>query len=199
MDDLFAMEDLKCVENIWIADMRSYEDPVLVNDARILNNILTRQDNSFGSSVENYFETVQTEVKPHMRKIVSDWMLEVCEEQQCQAEVFHLAVNYMDRFLSRVPLQKTQFQLLGCVCMFLASKFKETCPLPSENLVIYTDNSVTTNEITVSPSILNPLPQRRRFKFQSVFQRFRIVLKSRLDFRLQGIKSFSSFWGRTKN
>jgi hypothetical protein len=153
MDDLFAMEDLKCVENIWIADMRSYEDPVLINDARILSNILTRQDDNncgMNSKCENYFETVQTEIKPHMRKIVSDWMLEVCEEQQCQAEVFHLAINYMDRFLSRVSLQKTQFQLLGCVCMFLASKFKETCPLPSENLVIYTDNSVSTHEITVS-------------------------------------------------
>jgi cyclin D2 len=148
-DDLFAMEDLKCVENIWLADMRSYEDPVLINDARILSNILTRQDEKFSSSCDNYFETVQTEIKPHMRKIVSDWILEVCEEQQCQAEVFHLAINYMDRFLSRVPLQKSQFQLLGCVCMFLASKFKETCPLPSENLVIYTDNSVSTNEITV--------------------------------------------------
>ena len=152
MDDLFAMEDLKCVENIWISDMRSYEDPVLINDARILSNILTRQDDNCGMNpnCENYFETVQTEIKPHMRKIVSDWMLEVCEEQQCQAEVFHLAINYMDRFLSRVSLQKTQFQLLGCVCMFLASKFKETCPLPSENLVIYTDNSVSTHEITVS-------------------------------------------------
>ena len=154
MEDLFAMEDLKCVdETVWLTDMRSYEDPVLIHDARILANILTRQDETFGSGCDNYFETVQTEIKPHMRKIVSDWMLEVCEEQQCQAEVFHLAVNYMDRFLSRVSLKKTQFQLLGCVCMFLASKFKETCPLPSENLVIYTDNSVSTHEITVSQKI----------------------------------------------
>lgn len=150
MEELFAMEDLKCVETVYLADMRSYEDPVLVNDSRILSNILNRQDDNccFNVASDNYFDTVQKEIKPHMRKIVSDWMLEVCEEQQCQAEVFHLAINYMDRFLSRVSIKKTQFQLLGCVCMFLASKFKETCPLPSENLVIYTDSSVTTNEIT---------------------------------------------------
>ena len=174
--------DLRCTENVSFVEhedddnedglggIKSFADPTLLEDQRVLTNVLARCWSQ--ARTPDYFSTVQTTIKPHMRKIVSDWMLEVCEEQQCQAEVFHLAVNYMDRFLSRVPLQKTQFQLLGCVCMFLASKFKETCPLPSENLVIYTDNSVTTNEITVSPSILNPLPQKRRFKFQSVFQRF---------------------------
>lgn len=93
---------------------------------------------------------MQTEIKPHMRKIVSDWMLEVCEEQGCQPAVFALAVTYLDRVLSRVALKKSQFQLLACVCMFLASKFKETCPLPAEKLVVYADFSITVEEITVS-------------------------------------------------
>jgi cyclin D2 len=48
----------------------------------------------------DYFRYVQTEIKPHMRKIVCDWMLEVCQELCCQPEVFCLAVNYMDRFLA---------------------------------------------------------------------------------------------------
>jgi len=145
---LFAMEDLQCAESMYMETMTSYDDPALINDKRILANILDRQDEN--CTHQTYFDTVQTEIKPHMRKIVSDWMLEVCEEQQCQSEVFHLAINYMDRFLSKIPIKKTQFQLLGCVCMFLASKFKETCPLPAENLVIYTDSSVTINEILVS-------------------------------------------------
>ena len=123
-----------------------------MNDARVLSNILARQDlrSNTSSKKPTYFENgVQIEVKPHMRKIVSDWMLEVCEEMRCQPEVFHLAINYMDRFMSEVRISKSQFQLLSCVCLFLASKFKETCPLPAENLVIYTDNSVTIQEITV--------------------------------------------------
>ena len=47
-----------------------------------------------------YFSKVQIEIKPHMRKIVSDWMLEVCQELCCQPEVFCLAMNLMDRFLA---------------------------------------------------------------------------------------------------
>ena len=177
MEDLFAMDesnmnnnnDLRCAEKpvfcndqqfetkqgfvpANIPDIRSTEDPVLMNDARVLSNILARQDlrSNTSSKKPTYFENgVQIEVKPHMRKIVSDWMLEVCEEMRCQPEVFHLAINYMDRFMSEVRISKSQFQLLSCVCLFLASKFKETCPLPAENLVIYTDNSVTIQEITV--------------------------------------------------
>ena len=182
MEDLFAMDegninnnnDLRCAEKpIYIhesrmeqqkqgfipaniPDIRSTEDPVLINDTRVLSNILARQnikssDSSSWKRQATYFENgVQQEIKSHMRKIVSDWMLEVCEEQQCQPEVFHLAINYMDRFLTEVRISKSQFQLLACVCLFLASKFKETCPLPAENLVIYTDSSVTIQEITVS-------------------------------------------------
>ena len=162
MDDLFAMEDLSQLEdeeqinttqNIVLTESRSYEDPVLLKDDRVLANILDRQLNN-NNNTEGYFKTVQTEIKPHMRKIVSDWMLQVTEEQQCQSEVFSLAINYMDRFLSRVNIRKNQFQLLASVCMFLASKFKETAPLPAENLVIYTDNSITTLEITVSNHLL---------------------------------------------
>lgn len=157
MEDEQQEQLLRCVESMpAMLELRSEEDPALAGDARVLANILARQEPrgseaAAAGEFEDYFETVQTEIKSHMRKIVSDWMLEVCEEQQCQPEVFHLAMNYMDRFLGRVRIQKNQFQLLGCVCLFLASKFKETCPLPAESLVIYTDNSVTTYEITVRP------------------------------------------------
>ena len=174
LDDLFCMEDdLSCNESMEAclpqmngtteqqqqmnyalpSELWSVSADPVFDAPRVLANILTRS-RQFETPAVDYFRTVQTEVRPHMRKIVSDWMLDVCEEQQCHPEVFHLAINYVDRVLSRVNIGKHQFQLLGCVAMFLASKFKETCPLPSENLVIYTDNSVSVKDITVSPCSL---------------------------------------------
>ena len=169
MEDLFAIEELattaspstnNLTENQQqqqtennhklynhLIEIHSKEDPVLLQDTRILNNLILRQN---GNKTQDYFKTVQTEVKPHMRKIVSDWMLEVTEEQQCQPEVFHLAINYLDRYLATRDIKKNQFQLIASVCMFLASKFKETCPLPAEHLVIYTDYSVKVQDIMVS-------------------------------------------------
>ena len=165
MEELFAIEELAKHESpalekqarnphqltMPLMEIHSKEDPVLLEDSRVLNNLIDRQAEV---KSKDYFATIQTEIRPHMRKIVSDWMLEVTEEQQCQPEVFHLAVQYLDRYLAVRPVKKTQFQLIACVCMFLASKFKETCPLPAEHLVIYTDYSVSIPEIMVSFKLL---------------------------------------------
>ena len=69
-----------------------------------------------------------------------------------------MAMNYLDRFLAGVPTPKTHLQLLGAVCMFLASKLKETIPLTAEKLCIYTDNSIKPQELLVTtvPFLLLP-------------------------------------------
>ncbi|KAJ8315791.1 hypothetical protein KUTeg_007941 [Tegillarca granosa] len=125
---------------------RAYEDPVLLKDDRVLQNLLATEDKYMPSPT--YFKCVQTDIKPYMRKMVAQWMLEVCEEQRCEEEVFPLSMNYVDRFLSVLDIPRTRLQLLGAVCMFLASKLKETSPLTAEKLVIYTDNSIRADELT---------------------------------------------------
>ena len=120
-------------------------DKNLLQDQRVLENMLSSEEEH---RVLDYCGTgVQREVAPHMRKIVTDWMLEVCEDQQCQPQVFFLAVSYLDRFLSSLSITKTQFQLLASVCILLASKFSQVVPITTEQLVIYTDNSVTVEEL----------------------------------------------------
>jgi len=120
-------------------------DKNLLQDQRVLENMLSSEEEH---RVLDYCGTgVQREVAPHMRKIVTDWMLEVCEDQQSQPQVFFLAVSYLDRFLSSLSITKTQFQLLASVCILLASKFSQVVPITTEQLVIYTDNSVTVDEL----------------------------------------------------
>lgn len=117
-------------------------DPVLLR-RRVLDNLLRTEERY--AVTANYFGTVQTEVTPHMRRLVAEWMLEVCEDQGCQEEVFPLAISYLDRFLSVCAVSKSQVQLLGTACLLLASKLREpgSRALPAELLVFYTANSIT--------------------------------------------------------
>nr|XP_033808873.1 G1/S-specific cyclin-D2 [Geotrypetes seraphini] len=124
---------------------RALPDRNLLADERVLRNLLSIEERY--QPPGSYFKCVQKDIQPFMRRMVATWMLEVCEEQKCEEEVFPLAVNYLDRFLAVVPTRKCHLQLLGAVCMFLASKLKETIPLTAEKLCIYTDNSIKSQEL----------------------------------------------------
>ncbi|XP_067387744.1 G1/S-specific cyclin-D3 isoform X1 [Emydura macquarii macquarii] len=136
--------ELLCVEGAPRVP-RAERDPKLLGDRRVLQNLLSQEERY--SPRVSYFHCVQMEIKPYMRRMLAFWMLEVCEEQKCEEEVFPLAMNYVDRYLSSVPMPKNHLQLLGAVCMLLASKLRETMPLTVEKLCIYTDNSITRKQL----------------------------------------------------
>ncbi|XP_071453013.1 G1/S-specific cyclin-D2 [Hetaerina americana] len=138
--------DLMCYEPERGCECRAYEDPHLVNDERVFQNLLKAEERNVPSPT-SYFNCVQKEVTPENRKVVADWLLEVCEEQKCQDEVYPLTMNYVDRFLSIYSIRKCQLQLLGTACLLLASKLREPRPLAAELLVFYTDNSITIGDL----------------------------------------------------
>lgn len=138
--------DLYCNEGCSNATyQKSFLDSNLIDDDRVLERLLRLEDHYTPRC--DYFKIVQKEIKPYMRKMVVTWMFEVCEEQRCEDDVFPLSVNLFDRFLSVVEIHKAHLQLLGTACMFLSSKLKETVPLTAEKLVVYTDNSITLDEL----------------------------------------------------
>lgn len=120
-------------------------DRALDNDPRLIHNLLVLE-RTHGLHID-YFQHVQTDVQPFMRKVVTTWMLEVCEEQMCEEQVFPLAVSYMDRFLSLRAISRQQLQLLAVVCMLIASKFRQCHPLGVDILCAYTDHSVQPDEV----------------------------------------------------
>ena len=56
--------------------IHAYKDPVILEDSRVFHNMLEIEE--FYIAATNYFQAVQSEILPHMRKMVTDWMLEVC-------------------------------------------------------------------------------------------------------------------------
>lgn len=117
----------------------------LLNDDRGIENLLFLED--FYRVHSNYFLHVQTEIKPWMRKTLANWMLEVCKNQSREEDVFVIAINILDRFLSVQTIGKRHLQLLGTVCMFIAAKLRSAVQFSAETLVIYTANSITIEDL----------------------------------------------------
>ncbi len=63
----------------------------------------------------------QPDITHGMRSILVDWLVEVGVEYKLQAETIYLAVNYVDRFLSHMSVERKKLQLVGTACMFIAS------------------------------------------------------------------------------
>ncbi len=55
-----------------------------------------------------------------MRSILVDWLVEVCEEYKLHTETLYLAVNYTDRFLSKMSVLRGKLQLLGTASIYIA-------------------------------------------------------------------------------
>lgn len=135
--------DLYCLESD--TTLKAQHDPNILYDDRVLQSLLSVEERFFPQS--SYFQRVQKDIQPVMRRMVARWMHEVCEEEKSNEDVFPLAINYLDRYLAVAPTRKSSLQLLGAVCMFLASKIKDYRPLSAEKLCMYTDNSITPQEL----------------------------------------------------
>jgi hypothetical protein len=62
----------------------------------------------------------QKDITPSMRSILVDWLVEVSEEYNLHTETLYLAVNYTDRFLSKMSVLRGKLQLLGTASMYIA-------------------------------------------------------------------------------
>lgn len=87
------------------------------------------------------------DIKPNMRKVLVDWLVEVKDEYELQDFTFYMAVNIMDRSLSKITISRTKLQLLGCACLFIASKLEEVEVLQVADLVFISSNSYFAEEV----------------------------------------------------
>jgi cyclin-A len=63
----------------------------------------------------------QSDITPNMRSILVDWLVEVSDEYKLHRETLFLAVDYVDRFLSVMAVQRQKLQLVGTAAMFIAA------------------------------------------------------------------------------
>ncbi len=85
----------------------------------------------------HYLGTKQPQMTANMRTILLDWMMEVCNDYMLKRQTFHMALNYVDRFLSKIPdFPKAKLQLLGVVSLYISSKIEEIHPPKLEEFAV---------------------------------------------------------------
>ena len=125
--------------------VRSHLDDVLLGD-RVLHNLLVSELH-YKLRVGDYMRQIQETITPNHRKIVADWMLEVCQSESLAPSVFLSSVIYLDAVLTQLSLAPSQLQLLASACLSLASKLASPRPLSLYKLVIATDCSVSLQQL----------------------------------------------------
>jgi len=84
-----------------------------------------------------------------------DWLIEVCEVYRLHRETFHLAVDYVDRYLSATKnIAKTRLQLVGITALFVAAKIEEIYPPKLAEFAYVTDGACKDDEILQQEMIL---------------------------------------------
>ncbi|CCH61114.1 hypothetical protein TBLA_0E00530 [Henningerozyma blattae CBS 6284] len=86
-------------------------------------------------------------IKPTMRAILVDWLVEVHEKFNCYTETLFLAINLMDRFLSSNKVTLNKLQLLAVTSLFIAAKFEEINLPKLEEYSYITDGAATEKDI----------------------------------------------------
>lgn len=86
-------------------------------------------------------------LRPGLRAILVDWLVEVHEKFRCVQETLLLALNIMDRFLSTNKVTVSKLQLLAVTSLFIAAKFEEINLPKLSNYAYITDGAASTEDI----------------------------------------------------
>lgn len=67
----------------------------------------------------------QPELEWRMRPYLIDFIVEIHSQFRLRPEVLYLAVNIVDRYVSRRVVYKKHYQLVGCAALWIAAKFED--------------------------------------------------------------------------
>jgi serine/threonine protein kinase len=86
-------------------------------------------------------------INSKMRSILISWMIELLISYKMLDRILFLAVYYLDIFLSKAIIKKTELQLVGVTCIFLAEKIMFKFPQEMSTFIEMTDNTYNEKEM----------------------------------------------------
>lgn len=127
-------------------DTEDLDDPVMA--AEYANEIFEYLRDLECKSIPNpQYMDHQDDIGWRTRGILIDWLIEVHTRFHLLPETLFLAINIIDRFLSKKVVQLDRLQLVGITAMFIASKYEEVLSPHVANFKHVADDGFTEEEI----------------------------------------------------
>lgn len=89
----------------------------------------------------------QPHINEKMRAILVDWMVDVSQKFKLQPQSLFIAVNLVDRYLDRRPIERSRLQLAGVAALMIVGKYEEIYPPLLKDYVGVCDCTYTPEEI----------------------------------------------------
>jgi len=67
----------------------------------------------------------QPELQWYMRPYLVDFLIEIHQQHRLRPETLYLAINIVDRYVSKRIVFKKHYQLVGCAALWIAAKFED--------------------------------------------------------------------------
>lgn len=127
-------------------DAEDYDDPLMVSE--YVNDIYPYlYELEIKTLPDSQYIFKQKHLKPKMRSILVDWLVEMHLRFRLLPETLFLAINIMDRFMSLEIVQIDKLQLLATGSLFIAAKYEEVFSPSVKNYSYFTDGSYSEEEI----------------------------------------------------
>jgi hypothetical protein len=150
-------DDLTELEILYQQESRHFvNSDYLVNMPSKFSTPIESDDDSCDSDIENIHspkdkEKIDLKILPNHRKIVLEWVSEVCMKCMLRSETYFLSIAILDKFLETISDKcfciKSKLQLFASAALFIASKCEETYPLPCDDLVVLSDKDFSKREL----------------------------------------------------
>ncbi|CEL55565.1 G2/mitotic-specific cyclin cdc13 OS=Schizosaccharomyces pombe (strain 972 / ATCC 24843) GN=cdc13 PE=1 SV=1 [Rhizoctonia solani AG-1 IB] len=96
----------------------------------------------------------QTEIEWSMRTTLVDWLMQVHMRYHMLPETLWIAINVVDRFLSKRVVSLVKLQLVGVTAMFIAAKYEEILAPSVDEFVFMTERGYERDEILKGERII---------------------------------------------
>ena len=102
--------------------------------------------------VENVKQIYETAINLNfkIRYMLFDWLFILHSRFKYSMYSFHLTIRIIDMYIERTTTAKRQdFQLIGCTALFIAGKLMENGPCEVEDLVYYSSNCFSRDDLFI--------------------------------------------------